>query len=137
MWVEEEGANGGSAITSYSAEICRGTACINRSFKPDSSQKLSNTQKQFSYVFRDLTLGYTYTFALKAVNKSGQSPWSAKATHTHTYVPDNPTKLEIIDKDYYKEQMTLKWTPGALNGGSPITKYTVFVSKNADMYDSA
>jgi len=70
-----------------------------------------------------LTNGHTYTFTAVATNINGSSlPSSPSNVVTPATVPNAPTGVSATAGN---AQATVTWTAPVINGGSPITGYTV------------
>jgi len=107
--------NGGSPITNYEVSSDNGAT-----WTPLSPANPAAT----SYTFTGLTNGTSSVFAVRAVNAGGNSP-AAKASATPRTVPAAPTGVTLTPGN---GQLTVKFTPPADNGGSPILHYLVTVT---------
>ena len=83
-----------------------------------------------SYTVSDLTVGTTYTFAVRAVNSAGEGvssdPWSV----TIAAAPDRPTDLRHLAGD---EQVELRWLYSG--GQTPITGFQYQQKTGGDFGD--
>ena len=66
-----------------------------------------------------LTNGTEYTFAVRAVNSTGQG----SASEVKATVPTVPDRVSNLSAAPGNGQATLAWEPPASDGGAPITKY--------------
>jgi len=115
-WTAPE-SNGGSAITGYQVWSSKDSAWVNAS---------SST----GHTFNGLTNGLPYTFKVRARNSAGDG---AEAMTTATpvaplTVPGQPQNFTATPGN---GQVTLSWTAPASNGGSAITGYQVWSSKDS------
>jgi hypothetical protein len=83
------------------------------------------TTDAFADEYQDtgLTNGVTYFYAVVAYNDLGDSPWSEVLNATPLGVPGVPLDLSVNPGD---GNVTIAWSPPALDGGSPVTGYRVF-----------
>jgi titin len=108
------GANGGSAITSYSVTCTSSNGGTTQSASGASSPVTATA----------LTSGKTYTCTVVATNAIGNSPASAASASfvagPGATVPAAPTITSIT---HTAGQVVIVFNPGA-NGGSPIVSFT-------------
>jgi titin len=79
-----------------------------------------------SYLVNNLPNGTTYYVTVAAVNAAGTGTASPVSTGTTTIgLPGAPTNLVVTA---IRGQVSITWSPGASDGGSPITGYSVCVS---------
>ena len=105
-WVQP---SGGAAVTHYEYE------------QDFSGTWTSTGGTATSYTVRNLTNGQSYTFRVRAVNSTGANGASNSRTATPTATePDAPQNLRSTPGD---QQVTLRWTAPASDGGEPITHY--------------
>ena len=101
--------SGGAAVTRYEYE------------QDNSGSWISTGGTATSYTVRNLTNGQSYSFRVRAVNSAGQSGASNSQSATPTATePDAPRNLRSTPGN---EQVTLRWTAPASDGGAPITRY--------------
>ncbi|MCK4969458.1 MAG: fibronectin type III domain-containing protein, partial [Thermoplasmata archaeon] len=83
------------------------------------------TTDAFADTYQDtgLTNGLTYFYALVAYNDLGDSPWSDILNATPMGVPGVPIDLSVTPGD---GDVTVRWSPPVLDGGSPVLGYRVF-----------
>jgi YVTN family beta-propeller protein len=84
------------------------------------SGKTCTTTGAVTCTIHDLKDGTNYSITVKAKNKKGYGPASAKAT----VKPGVPLKPTGVKATVGNEELTVRWTAAA-NNGSTITKYTV------------
>ncbi|MCK5414589.1 MAG: fibronectin type III domain-containing protein, partial [Thermoplasmata archaeon] len=111
--------DGGSMITSY--RVYRGGEPTNMAYLTE--MKDGNTLTD-----RTLVPGRTYYYAVSAVNEAGEgvrSPAIEIQPAVMVIAPGPPLglKAEVMD-DAVK--LTLTWRPPEMDGGSPVTSYTVY-----------
>ena len=86
-----------------------------------------------SYTIKNLTLGTTYTFRVRAVNATGpgsaSDPSSQVNPSTAPAAPGNLTATQSYDAPKGKATITLSWTAGH-DGGSPVTKWQYKVARS-------
>lgn len=99
--------DGGSSIISYTVTSSPGNISITTSSSP--------------IIFSGLTPGSSYSFTVIATNEVGNSLPALSNLVTIPTVPDAPTSVSAVAGD--KEANVSFTTP--LDGGSPITSYTV------------
>ena len=110
---------GGSAITSYDVRYIRSDA-------PDKSDANWTVQDSIwtsgvlRYTLGSLTNGVGHDVQVRAVNASGDGPWSATASATPQTVTDAPTINLITPGD---GTLAVSWSPPAEDGGAAITSY--------------
>ncbi len=75
------------------------------------------------YAHSGLTNGQTYYYQVAAVNSAGEGPRTATASATPHTVPSAPA---IISATGGTGNVTLTWTAPASDGGSALTKYSVY-----------
>lgn len=109
--------NGGSVLTNYA--IYRGT-------NPGSRFLLAEIGDVIQYVDIGLANGQTYYYAVAAENAVGEGAASdgVAATPTAVFtVPGPPVRLSASGGD---RRVTLTWEPPVDNGGSPVSRYSVY-----------
>jgi len=108
--------DGGSSITGY----------VIRTYLGASPQVVSDRMvnaNATSTAITGLTGGADYSFGIFAVNLLGWSPESSRSNVVHlATVPDAPTNVQATAGI---GSAVVSWTPGAPDGGSPITGYVV------------
>ncbi|MGA1866877.1 MAG: fibronectin type III domain-containing protein, partial [Thermoplasmatota archaeon] len=80
------------------------------------------TAGSFSYTDSDVEGGTTYTYAVKAKNRMGLSPFSGEVQATAMGRPGTPVNVVYVTGDGFVE---ISWEMPATNGGSPITGYRI------------
>ena len=109
---------GRPAIDSYDLEYRQGTS----GSWTNGPQDVSGTSTTIS----GLTANTLYEVQVRATNAEGNSPWSPSGSGqtnmagTTQGAPDAPTSLRSTRGD---QQVTLRWTAPANDGGEPITHY--------------
>ena len=106
--------NGGFVITNYS--IWRGTA-------PGGELLLTVVGENPRYVDNGLTNGVTYYYTVAAMTKAGQGPNSTEASGKPATTPTAPGTLQAVAGN---QEVALSWAVPTSDGGSPITKYTLY-----------
>ncbi len=103
-------SNGGSPIINYKVTASPGGANI--------------TGNSTMLTVLGLTNGTAYTFTVVAINAIGTGPASSPASNpvTPATVPNAPT---IISASAGDQTATVNFNAPAVNGGSPVTSYTV------------
>jgi hypothetical protein len=104
-------ANGGAAITQYTASASPGPA-------------LCSTNGATSCTVTGLTNGTTYSFTVTATNAVGTGPASNSLSATPATAPGAPTGLTAIPNK--TKGVDLAWTAPVSNGGAAITSYRVY-----------
>src|SRR5271157_5563071 len=117
-WVKPA-SNGGSPITSY--KVFQGTSSGGETL-------LTTLGNVTTYIVPGLTNGVTYYYKVAAVNAIGTGSNSTEASGTPIGVPGAPTGLAAAPGN---AQVVLTWVVPASNGGSPITGYSVWLSKTS------
>jgi alpha-tubulin suppressor-like RCC1 family protein len=103
-------SDGGSPIIGYTATASNGRTC-------------TWSSGPLSCAITGLTNGSSYTFTVTARNAVGTSPVSdASASVTPATVPNAPTGAKASAFDGFA---SVSWLAPAVDGGSPITGYTV------------
>lgn len=100
-------SNGGCPIISYEAISNPGN--------------IKGTGKKAPLVVKGLTNGKTYTFTVKASNKMGTGPASAKSNSVIPIGP--PGAPRAVKATAGNKQATVSFKAPSSNGGSPITSY--------------
>jgi len=114
-----DGANNGSAITSYQYSINNGSSWVTLdTLEVDTLLNASSVAYRAIYV-SSLTNGQTYQVKLKAVNAMGASNETEAQSVTPATKPDKPTIIEIVAGD---QTATINFTDGT-NNGPPLTSY--------------
>ena len=75
------------------------------------------------YAHTGLTNGHTYYYQVAAVNVAGEGPRTTIVSATPRTVPSAPTLTSATGGT---GNVTLVWTAPASDGGSPVTKYSVY-----------
>ncbi|MBU6143886.1 MAG: fibronectin type III domain-containing protein [Acidobacteria bacterium] len=110
-WVP--GFNGGSPIQSYTVTASPGgTVC-----------QAPGTATQC--IVKNLVNGTQYTFSVVAVNEAGSSQPALSTKTLIAGTPNAPVALKVKPGD---GMITVTFAPPAINGGTPVTNYTVFVN---------
>ncbi len=105
-------SDNGSAITSYTVTAT-----------PSSGSAVTATGPSSPITVAGLTFGTSYTFTVKATNLIGTgSNSTASAAVTPYTVPNAPTSVTATARN---GAATVKFTPPASNGLSPITGFTI------------
>ena len=114
-------SNGGAAIGGYSVKAKR--------VSPSGSDIIqvyeSAAQTQ---IFTGLVNGNTYKFSVAAINSAGVSDYSADSSVVSPAAgqPGAPTNVTVAAGEPPETTVDVSWTAPADNGGSAVTKYTVF-----------
>jgi hypothetical protein len=109
-------ATGGVPITGYVVKVYAGTGTT-------ALQTLSAPATATSLTATGLSNGTAYTFDVAATNAAGTGPASARSASVTTFaVPGAPV---IGTPTRGNASATVPWTAPAVDGGSPITGYTV------------
>ncbi len=84
------------------------------------------------YAHTGLTNGHTYYYQVAAVNVAGEGPRTPVVSATPRTVPSAPA---LISATGGTGNVTLVWTAPASDGGSPVTKYSVYrgISAGSEM----
>jgi len=107
------GFNGGSPIQSYQVTATPGGALC---------QAAGNAAQ---CVIGNLVNGTQYTFIVVAVNAAGSSQPTLSQKTLIAGTPNVPVAMKVKPGD---GMITVTFAPPALNGGTPITNYSVFVN---------
>jgi PKD repeat protein len=109
-------SEGGSPVTNY--RLYRGLSPGDESLLLELGNVLMHTD---TGLMNDVTCYYQVT----AVNAIGEGPRSneASATPGHLSIPSPVTGLSATAED---RQVTLQWEPPFLDGGTPVTNYTIY-----------
>jgi len=110
---------GGSSLSGYKIEVSTDGATFTT---------LVASHSGTSYAHTGLSAGVTRTYQVRAVNTTGESLPSnrASATTGSASVPDAPTALSATTNG--QTQIDLEWTAPSNTGGSAITGYRIQVS---------
>jgi len=106
--------DGGSPITNY--RIHRGTTAGNETF-------IAEVADVLSYTDTGLTNGQIYYYEVSAKNAAGEGLNSTEVSATPATTPSEPLSIVATAGN---GQVTITWTAPASDGGSPITKYTIY-----------
>lgn len=103
-------SNGGSPITNYKVTAAPGGANV--------------TGNLTTLTVLGLVNGTAYTFTVVAINAIGTGPASSPASNSVTpaTVPNAPTIISVFAGN---QTATVNFNAPAVNGGSPVTSYTV------------
>ena len=111
-------SNGGSAITGYKVGRCdNSTGCDAAS--EWTTETLTGTGT--STTLTGLTNGTAYQVRVAAVNRGGDSSWSASATATPARAPSQPAAPTVT---VWNKSLNISWTAPSANGAA-ISDYDV------------
>ena len=96
-----------------------GTEALTYQWRQGSTGTWESTGTQTTKTVTGLDNGTTYTFYVQAVNSAGAGP-SASVTGRPAGRPGAPQNLMVEPGN---QQVRIRWSPPANNGGSPIRKY--------------
>jgi hypothetical protein len=114
IWVDvPTSMDGGSPITSYTAEVLSGTTVVATTSVAPGTEKAT---------FNSLTNGTTYTMKVVAVNGVGTGPYATSAAVVPSATPGVPTN--VVGTPVSNGSVDLTWTAPSANGSS-ITSYTI------------
>ncbi len=119
-------SSGGGSITGYRIEWSS-TGTSGWRFE-------ANTRSSTTYTDTGLSPGITRYYRVAAINSAGTGPWSAVASATtEVTAPGAPTRLTATAPigEEGTEQIRLRWSAPASNGGSPITGYRIRTAPSA------
>ena len=120
---------GGSSITAYHLRHIRNDSSSKNDADWTVEQDVWTGSGPLQYVLTGLTNGTRYDVQVRAVNVSGDGPWSAKATGTTAATtPGVPTGLTATANG--ERQIDLSWTAPSGNGGASITGYRIETSSD-------
>jgi fibronectin type III domain protein len=108
-------SNGGSAISSY--RIYRGADAASLSFR--------GTATGLAFADPSLPAGTTFSYAVSAVNVTGEGPLSAVVSATTPVPPAAPANV-LAQPGSGVGQIRITWSSPPSTGGSPVTKYQVY-----------
>eukprot|EP00439_Symbiodinium_sp_Y106_P051756 s3186_g6.t3 len=91
------------------------------------SMDLVTDTTQRTFTKSGLIAGYNYRFKVEVVSEVGTSASSPVATYVSAAVPDAPT---VSVASSTNSDIDLTWVAGASDGGSAITRWHVFTSKD-------
>lgn len=118
VWNEPQD-DGGSDIIEYRIQ-CQ---VLNRVWTIDTGSAVTE------YWVEDLVNGYTYEFAVAAVNAVGQGQYSLSVSCDVFTVPTPVTNLKAFAGE---ENVVLTWNLPGYDGGSEITHFAIYRSTSAD-----
>jgi hypothetical protein len=132
-WDEVTGsAAGGALIDSYDVTwTSTPTGPATPTPVCDAHEIVSPTPGRLACVVTGLRNNRTYSFSITATNAAGTSPAAVVAVEltgspTVLAAPDAPAVTGFTP---YDDAVEVMWTPGASDGGAPITGYTVLVQR--------
>lgn len=107
-------SDGGSPIINY---------IIYRGEGPGEETFLAEIQNVSYYNDTDVVNGITYYYEVSAKNSYGEGLLSIEVNGTPATIPSNPTNFTVTTGDLW---VNLTWNVPILNGGYPITNYTIY-----------
>jgi predicted phage tail protein len=121
-------SDGGSRVSGYL--IYQGTSPGGENTTPVNGSLVTAT----SSTVTGLTNGTTYYFKVTAVNGVGEGRASSEVSAVPATVPGAPTGLTATRGN---AQVILSWAAPALDGGSQVTGYDLYVGTTADLSGNA
>ena len=112
---------GGATISSY--RVFRGLEATDLKF----SFEVAST----THTDSGLVNGRTYYYAVKALNKKGESPLSDTVTAKPHRVPDEPGGLLV---EVHEDFVELTWVGPLDDGGSPVKWYRIYKADEPGVY---
>ena len=126
-------SDGGSAIIAYDLRHIRSDATNKGDANWTVAQDAWTGSGSLQYVATGLTGGIQYDVQVRAVNATGDGPWSATAVGTITSTaPGLPTSLTATANG--QTQIDLSWNAPASDGGANITGYRIEVSSDGSSW---
>ncbi len=126
--LEWNAPSGGGSVTGYTIEW-------SSTGRSGWQSLVANTRNaRTTYTDTRLDPGTTRYYRVAAINSAGTGPWSAVASATtEVTVPGAPTRLTATAPigEEGTEQIHLRWSAPASNGGSPITGYRIRTAPSA------
>ncbi|MGA1793809.1 MAG: fibronectin type III domain-containing protein [Thermoplasmatota archaeon] len=128
--LEASAANGEVELT-WSAPASNGGAPIIEYliFRKTSGEDLQEIGSvpvgTLTYTDTEIEAGTTYTYAVKAGNRMGDSQFSDEVEALALGIPEAPLNVEFSTGDGFVD---ISWTAPASNGGSALTGYIIFRS---------
>jgi hypothetical protein len=104
---------GGLAISRYVVRTSSGGSLLRTGFVTTTTASIGV-----------LNNGQAYTFTVSAENAAGEGPTVGPVTATPRTVPGAPTGISTTPGN---QQVTVSWTAPTVDGGSPVTGYSVQV----------
>ena len=108
----------------------------------DDINQVNPSASTFTYTKTGLTSTQTYSFKVTATNNQGTSLSISPISITMVTAPTAPTVsrgttqgigLLVLDTGLYESyNVTINWTTPTNNGGSPITRYTMYLTISSD-----
>ena len=108
----------------------------------DDINQVNPSASTFTYTKTGLTSTQTYVFKVTATNNQGTSLSISPISITMVTAPTAPTVsrgttqgigLLVLDTGLYESyNVTINWTTPTNNGGSPITRYTMYLTISSD-----
>jgi len=86
---------------------------------------------QTQYTLMGISAGQEYRFKVQTLSEVGESPVSSELQTTAASTPEPPVVVVTATSN---TQITYSWSPSANTGGSPITKWQLFVSIDGVTY---
>ena len=124
---------GGSAITAYNLRHIRSDASNKADRGWTVVQDAWGGSGALSYELAGLEGGVQYDIQVRAVNETGDGPWSATITGTaRGTVPGTPTILTAMATG--QTQIDLSWTAPSEDGGTAVTGYRIEVSPDGSAW---
>ena len=132
-----------SVIVNWSVPSNIGDSAINSySILMNDINQANRSASTFTYTKTGLTSGQIYVFKVTATNNQGTSLSISSISITMVTAPTAPTVsrgttqgigLLALDTGLYESyNVTINWTTPTNNGGSPITRYTMYLTISSD-----